>query len=234
MLNLVGALPAAKYVVFFPFDVNWDSLDMNDALHPQWVVVDLQSEKSVNAVRISWQNPYATRYQVEYWEGTGALDFDAGPKGEWKVFSAGAFSNAQGGTVTLKLTDAPVSTRYLRVLANQFNGDMVKMVAAYNAGPDAVKKCGGTVPSFPETQDYVTTVLQLYAYLKPAAALGRGGKAPGRIHMEMIVPKGGAAFRGSGKRLCRSRFGSAGSTRLSQCAEHPELSQHLPGARYDL
>ena len=30
--------------------------------------------------------------------------------------------------------------RYLRVLANQFEGDMVKMIAAYNAGPDAVRR----------------------------------------------------------------------------------------------
>lgn len=35
VLRVVGALPAAKYVVFFPFDVNWDSLDMDDAWHPQ-------------------------------------------------------------------------------------------------------------------------------------------------------------------------------------------------------
>jgi len=35
LLNLVGAQPQAKYVVFHPFDKNWDSLDMADALHPQ-------------------------------------------------------------------------------------------------------------------------------------------------------------------------------------------------------
>ncbi|HEY4362924.1 MAG TPA: molybdopterin-dependent oxidoreductase [Bryobacteraceae bacterium] len=35
VLNLVGMLPQAKYVVFHPFDTNWDSLDMTDALHPQ-------------------------------------------------------------------------------------------------------------------------------------------------------------------------------------------------------
>ena len=45
--------------------------------------------------------------------------------------------------------------RYLRVLANEFDGDMVKMVAAYNAGPDAVRKYGGQVPPFEETQAYV-------------------------------------------------------------------------------
>ena len=35
LLNLVGVLPKAKYVVFFPFDTSWESLDMQDALHPQ-------------------------------------------------------------------------------------------------------------------------------------------------------------------------------------------------------
>src|SRR5215468_7278467 len=91
----------------------------SDELHPQWVIVDLKKEKPVNAVRIQWENPYATHYQVEYWIGTEALNFDAGPKGEWKVFPSGAFTNARGGTVTLKLTNAPVNARYVRVLMTQ-------------------------------------------------------------------------------------------------------------------
>ncbi len=56
--------------------------------------------------------------------------------------------------------------RYLRVLANEFDGDMVKMVAAYNAGPDAVRRYGGAVPPFPETQAYVRKVLWLYFQYK--------------------------------------------------------------------
>lgn len=91
----------------------------SDALHPQWVVVDLQAEKPVNAVRIQWANPYATKYQVEYWAGTEALNFDAGPKGVWKIFSSGTFNAAKGGTPTLKLGSAPVSTRYLRILMTE-------------------------------------------------------------------------------------------------------------------
>ena len=35
VLNTVGVDPRAKYVVFFPFDEFWDSLDMSDAWHPQ-------------------------------------------------------------------------------------------------------------------------------------------------------------------------------------------------------
>jgi hypothetical protein len=63
--------------------------------------------------------------------------------------------------------------RYLRVLANQFNGDMVKMIAAYNAGPDAVRKYGGNVPPYEETQGYVRKVLQLYYHYKERERLAQ-------------------------------------------------------------
>jgi len=67
-------------------------------------------------------------------------------------------------------------TRYLRVLANEFQGDMVKMVAAYNAGPDAVRKYGGNIPPFEETQAYVRKVLQLYFQYKDLANLARADR----------------------------------------------------------
>jgi DMSO/TMAO reductase YedYZ molybdopterin-dependent catalytic subunit len=35
ILNLAGVSTRARYVVFFPFDQSWDSLDMADAWHPQ-------------------------------------------------------------------------------------------------------------------------------------------------------------------------------------------------------
>ena len=91
----------------------------SDALHPQWVVVDLRAPKSVNAIRLAWASPYAVTYQVEYWEGKYALDFDRGPDGQWKVFPSGLMKNAPGGTVTLKLSDAPISTQFLRVLMTE-------------------------------------------------------------------------------------------------------------------
>ena len=61
--------------------------------------------------------------------------------------------------------------RYLRILANQYQGDLRKTLAAYNAGPDAVKKAGG-VPNFPETQEYVRKVLETYNRLKSSSAKG--------------------------------------------------------------
>ena len=60
-------------------------------------------------------------------------------------------------------------TRYLRTLANQFNGDMVLVLAAYNAGPEAVRKYAG-VPPFAETRDYVRKVMLKYSQYKQEAA----------------------------------------------------------------
>ena len=59
-------------------------------------------------------------------------------------------------------------TRYLRWLANQFGGDMMLTLAAYNAGPDAVKKYNG-VPPFDETRQYVKKVMAYYWQLKKNA-----------------------------------------------------------------
>ncbi|OFX22437.1 MAG: lytic transglycosylase [Anaeromyxobacter sp. RBG_16_69_14] len=57
--------------------------------------------------------------------------------------------------------------RYLRHLHDQFDNDLVKVLAAYNAGPAAVRRSGGGVPPIRETQDYVRKVLTLYdSYLR--------------------------------------------------------------------
>jgi soluble lytic murein transglycosylase-like protein len=56
--------------------------------------------------------------------------------------------------------------RYLRILANQYGGDMVRTLAAYNAGPEAVRRAGDTVPDIPETREYVRKVVALYQSYK--------------------------------------------------------------------
>lgn len=53
--------------------------------------------------------------------------------------------------------------RYLRVLANMYGGDLIRTVAAYNAGPEAVRRAGQDgVPNIPETREYVRRVVALY------------------------------------------------------------------------
>ena len=87
-------------------------------------------------------------------------------------------------------------SRCLRDLIALFPGRTDLALAAYNAGEGAVQKAGNRIPNYPETQNYVSTVLQLYAYLKPAAIVA-GGKAPERVRMELGAPKGGALGRGN-------------------------------------
>ena len=91
----------------------------SDGLHPQWVVIDLRAPQTVNAIQIGWENPFAKKYEVEYWVGGDALDFDRGPQGEWKVFRSGVVKDAKSGTVTIALTPSPVSTRFVRILMTE-------------------------------------------------------------------------------------------------------------------
>lgn len=51
--------------------------------------------------------------------------------------------------------------KYLRQMLDAFGGDVSKAVAAYNAGPQAVKDYGG-IPPYKETQNYVNKVLDIY------------------------------------------------------------------------
>ena len=51
--------------------------------------------------------------------------------------------------------------RFLRILANSFNGDLELTVAAYNAGEDAVMRYGG-IPPYTQTRNYVVKVTSYY------------------------------------------------------------------------
>jgi soluble lytic murein transglycosylase-like protein len=57
-------------------------------------------------------------------------------------------------------------SRYLRLLANLYAGDMIRTLAAYNAGPDAVRRAGDAIPDIPETREYVRKVVALYQAYK--------------------------------------------------------------------
>ena len=66
-----------------------------------------------------------------------------------------AEQNIQGGT------------KYLKGLMDRFGNDKSLALAAYNAGPNAVKKYGG-IPPYAETQNYVKKVLSKYDTYKGA------------------------------------------------------------------
>jgi len=95
----------------------------SDALHPQWVVIDMGTARAINAIHIQWVNPYPVVYVVQYWDGdNNAMDWDMGPNGVWRPFVSGAVLNGSGGDVHLKLSDSPVTTRFVRVLMSKSSG----------------------------------------------------------------------------------------------------------------
>jgi soluble lytic murein transglycosylase-like protein len=55
--------------------------------------------------------------------------------------------------------------KYLSLLADKYEGDLERTLAAYNAGPARVDAAGG-IPSIPETQRYVENVMARYRRLK--------------------------------------------------------------------
>ena len=54
--------------------------------------------------------------------------------------------------------------RFLRVLANRFKGDLVKVLSAYHAGSTRVRKRAG--PPYAATDSYVRKVLGIYYALR--------------------------------------------------------------------
>src|SRR5947207_750241 len=82
----------------------------DDSLHPQWIVINLEKVENINAIRIVWAAPFARAYEVQYWTGNGDA-MDEQNKGSWKRFASGTVTSGRGGTTTLRLDTAPVSTK---------------------------------------------------------------------------------------------------------------------------
>ncbi|MDB5889176.1 MAG: lytic transglycosylase [Polaromonas sp.] len=89
----------------------------------------------------------------------------------------------KGATVEKKLTDPKTNiragARYLADLIKMFPGRLELALAAYNAGEGAVQRAGNKIPNYPETQNYVKTVMQLYGGLASASSQSLAGRASG-------------------------------------------------------
>lgn len=103
-------------------------------------------------------------------------------------------------SIEKKLTDPVVNiragARYLSDLIKMFPGQIELALAAYNAGEGAVQRAGNKIPNYPETKNYVKTVMQLYGVLKPSAKSQTTviTTTPGRVRVEM---NGGSSGRGN-------------------------------------
>ena len=91
-------------------------------------------------------------------------------------------------------TNIRAGSSYLSYLIKLFPGQLELAIAAYNAGEGAVQRAGNKIPNYPETKNYVKTVMQLYNQLKTpgqASSTVQAGSS-GRVRMEMM---GGATGR---------------------------------------
>ena len=111
----------------------------------------------------------AARYQVDPRLGAAVAQTESGGNQE-AVSPAGAVGVMQlmpetaaglGVNPYDKRQNIEGGAKYLRQMMDTFGGDVQKAVAAYNAGPQAVKEYNG-IPPYRETQDYVNKVLDIY------------------------------------------------------------------------
>ncbi len=89
----------------------------SDTLHPQWVILDLAQNQTVDSIRIAWANPYATKYVVQYWTGDDPIK--AQTRGVWETFPYGVITKGKGGTETIRLSDSPGPIHFVRILMTE-------------------------------------------------------------------------------------------------------------------
>jgi len=108
----------------------------DDALLPQWIVLDFGAPVDLDAIQIEWGDPYARKYLVQYWNGL--LDAVSNPaSGVWTLFTNGDVRDGKGGRTFQKLSAAPVRTRFVRVLMTESSN------TCDTHGSDDVRNCVG-------------------------------------------------------------------------------------------
>ena len=65
-------------------------------------------------------------------------------------------------------------TRYLREMLTRYHNDVALALAAYNAGPEKVRRYGNRVPPYPETQNYIQRIARGYAKIKTKTSTPSG------------------------------------------------------------
>ena len=88
----------------------------SNALHQQWVVVEFSAKQQINALRLLWGTPFATDYRIQYADFEDISDIALNPIGMWHDFPRGVVRSAKDGDVFLRLSSAPIKTRFLRIL----------------------------------------------------------------------------------------------------------------------
>lgn len=123
---------------------------------PLSVVAAIQVSASRHALSqalveaVAWQESHMRQQAVSAKGARGVMQLMPATASGLKVNADDLSANIDGGTT------------YLAQMLDRFHGDIIKTLAAYNAGPEAVERYHG-VPPYPETQAYVSAVLNRLA-----------------------------------------------------------------------
>jgi soluble lytic murein transglycosylase-like protein len=116
-------------------------------LQPHFSAASQQYEVSAALIdAVAWQESRYKQSAVSPKGARGIMQLMPSTAAQLRVNAHDPHQNIQGGTA------------YLRLLLNRYSGDLVKTLAAYNAGPGAVDRFGG-IPPFTETRRYVEAIL---------------------------------------------------------------------------
>jgi len=103
---------------------------------------------------VAWQESRMNQAAVSPKGARGVMQLRPGTAARLGVDAGDLRGNLNGGAA------------YLAQLLHEFDGDIVLTLAAYNAGPGAVRRWGG-VPPYPETRAYVAAVLDRLSQFAP-------------------------------------------------------------------
>jgi hypothetical protein len=107
----------------------------SDALHPQWVIVDLKKKEAINSLRIAWGEPFARKYQIQFWTGEDPIGLPT--HGIWQALPKGIIAQGKGGEETIRFSDKAIPIQFLRVI-------MTESSSTCDAdGPSDVRNCVG-------------------------------------------------------------------------------------------
>ena len=83
--------------------------------HWQWLVLRLDAMTAMDTIHIAWADPYALRYDVQYWTS----DDEYNDTARWVTFPMGRQMHGKGGLASIRLADRPITAKFVRVLLKQ-------------------------------------------------------------------------------------------------------------------
>lgn len=187
LLLVASGIPVA-YADIFGYTDAAGTLVLSDFKSDNRYTLLLQTEVAQNPAlavpfaggRINWENQKrfaplvaqaARTYQLDEALLHALISTESGyepralsPKGAIGLMQVMPATGKRFGVLNLNdpSKNIEAGARYLRVLLRQFDNDLQLVLAAYNAGENAVLRHGRRIPPYRETRQYVPRVLALY------------------------------------------------------------------------